>query len=188
MTVTAVMKNLPEIETPRLILRAAKTSDAPDIAEWMSDPELYELWAANPLPLELNPLEYYSDEKNLLEPEFESLDWFIYHKADGKVIGEVEFYDIKNDYQTEMSYRISKHYRNCGYASEAAEAAVKAVFRYTDINRISVHIDTKNTASEKLIKKIGFSYEGTLRSEMFFDTVSDYKIFSALRSDNNFRK
>jgi ribosomal-protein-alanine N-acetyltransferase len=177
------VKRLPEIKTERLLLRAAKTTDAEAIAEWISDPRLYEMWAAKPLPHELNPLEFFRDEKNLRE--FDTLDWFIYHKADKKVIGEVEFYDIKDDYQTELSYRISPKYQGKGYATEATEAAVKAVFEHTKINRISSHIDVRNIKSENLIKKIGFRYEGTIRRMKFFDTISDWRLYSFLRSDND---
>jgi ribosomal-protein-alanine N-acetyltransferase len=177
------LKKLPELTTERLILRAAKTSDAAAIAEWISEPALYEMWAAKPLPLEINPLEYFSDEKNLRE--IDTLDWFIYHKADGKVIGEVEFYDIEDDYQTEISYRISPKYQGKGYAQEAVKAAVAAVFEHTKINRISAHIDEKNKKSEKLIEKIGFSLEGTIRQMKFFDTISNWRLYSFLRSDIN---
>jgi ribosomal-protein-alanine N-acetyltransferase len=175
------LNKLPELTTERLVLRAAKTTDAAAIAEWISDPVLYEMWAAKPLPLEVNPFEFFNDEKNLLNTE--TLDWFIYHKADEKVIGEVEFYDIEDNYQTEISYRISPKYQGKGYAEEAVKAAVEAVFEYTEINRIAAHIDVKNIKSEKLIEKIGFSLEGTIRQMKFFDTISDFRLYSFLRSD-----
>ncbi|MDR0986297.1 MAG: GNAT family N-acetyltransferase [Ruminococcus sp.] len=177
------MKKLPEITTERLLLRAAKTSDAEAIAEWISDRKLYEFWSAKPLPLELNPLDFFADENNLRE--IDTLDWFIYHKADKKVIGEVEFFDIEDDYQTELSYRISTKYQGSGYAAEAVKAAVKAVYKHTKINRIQTHIDVRNIKSENLIKKIGFRYEGTIRQLKFYDTISDFRLYSFLRTDND---
>jgi ribosomal-protein-alanine N-acetyltransferase len=177
------MIDLPKIQTERLILRAAEVTDAKDIAEWISDPELYKYWAAKPTEYELSPLEYFSCEKNLREPDFYSLDWFIYHIEDKKIIGEVEIYDIKDDYQGEICYRLSRDYRGCGYGEEAVKAALGAVFEHTKINRISAHIDVRNIESEKLIKKIGFSYEGTMRRMKVFDTIADWRLYSFLRSD-----
>jgi ribosomal-protein-alanine N-acetyltransferase len=179
------MLKVHEIETERLILRTPRPSDAVYIAEWISDPELYELWAAKPLDLELRPLEFFGTEERIKETTDwgNNLDWFIYHKTDGKMIGEVEVYDIEDEYQGELSYRLSRAYRGKGYAAEAVDAAVKAVFEYTNIFRLGTHIDVRNINSEKLIKKIGFSYEGTHRREKFFDTISDWRVYSFLRTD-----
>jgi ribosomal-protein-alanine N-acetyltransferase len=179
------MLKVHEIETERLILRTPRPNDAASIAEWISDPELYEMWAAKPLDLELFPLEYFGTEEKIKETTDwgNNLDWFIYHKADGKMIGEVEIYDIVDEYQGELSYRLSKSYRGKGYAAEAVEAAVRTAFETTVIMRLSAHIDVRNNSSVKLIEKLGFSYEGTHRQEKFFDTVSDWRVYSFLRSD-----
>jgi ribosomal-protein-alanine N-acetyltransferase len=185
------MSKMFEVETERLILRTPCPNDAASIAEWISDPDLYDMWAAKPMDAELRPMEYFTNEEKIkeitaLENDF---DWFIYHKADRKMIGEVEIYDILDGYQGELCYRLSKAYRGKGYAAEAVEAAVRAVFENTGIFRLSAHIDVRNITSEKLIKKLGFSYEGTHRRQKILDTISDWRVYSFLRSDlENLRK
>jgi ribosomal-protein-alanine N-acetyltransferase len=181
------MRNFPVVETERLMLRQVTTADAADLAEWMSDPDLYKYWAVKPMPYELNPLEYYGNEDKLQKilTAYDDINVVIYHKADKKVIGEVEIYDIESDYQGEISYRISPKYQGLGLCTEAVKAFCEAVFLHTKIGRISAHIDVRNIGSEKLIKKTGFSYEGTSRQQLFFDTISDWRLYSFLREDFN---
>jgi ribosomal-protein-alanine N-acetyltransferase len=179
------MREFPVVETERLILRQVTTSDAPDLAEWVSNPEIYKYWSVKPSPHELNPLEYYGNEESLRKilDEYDDIDVVIYHKEDKKVIGEIEIYGIESDYQGEICYRISSAYQGQGLCSEAVKAFCEAVFMHTKIGRISAHIDVRNIGSEKLIKKVGFSYEGTSRQQLFFDTISDWRLYSLLDED-----
>jgi ribosomal-protein-alanine N-acetyltransferase len=180
------MRKFPIVETDRLILREVTTADASDIVEWMSDPLLYKYWASKPLPYEINPFEYFQNADSLQKilSAYDDINVVIYHKNDKKVIGEIEIYDIEDDYQGEISYRISPAYQGQGLCTEAVKAFCEAVFMHTEIGRISAHIDVRNIGSEKLIKKIGFSYEGTSRQQLFFDTISDWRLYSFLRSEN----
>jgi ribosomal-protein-alanine N-acetyltransferase len=184
------MRKLPEINTDRLLLREVTTADAADIAEWISDPSLYRYWASKPLPYEKSPLEYFGNEDKLnkIKNAYDDINVVIYHKNDKKVIGEIEIYDIQGVYQGEISYRISPAYQGQGICTEAVKAFCEAVFLHTKIGRISAHIDVRNTVSEKLIKKIGFSYEGTSRQHLFFDTISDWRLYSFLREDYNIKE
>ncbi|MDR0943908.1 MAG: GNAT family N-acetyltransferase [Ruminococcus sp.] len=179
------MRNFPLVETERLILRQVTTSDASDIAEWMSDPVLYKYWAVKPSPHELDPIEYFGNEESLRKilDEYDDINLMIYHKEDKKVIGEVEIYGIESDYQGEICYRLSPAYQGQGLCAEAVKAFCEAVFLHTKLGRISAHIDVRNIGSEKMIKKIGFSYEGTSRQQLCFDTISDWRLYSFLRDD-----
>jgi ribosomal-protein-alanine N-acetyltransferase len=184
MTLYEISPNPPDIETVSLILRKLRDKDIPSLSEWISDPEIFKYWAAAPAEFELKPGEFFTGQdvidKYYGEP-FDYIDWFICHKDSGKIIGEVLFYDIKDEYQCEIGYRLSKAYRGQGFAEEAVRAAVKAVFALTDIKRITAHIDVSNTSSEKLIKKIGFVYEGTSRRLKIFDTISDWNVYALIK-------
>lgn len=57
----------------------------------------------------------------------------------------------------EIGWTINRNYRNCGYATEAADALVKYAFSELKAKCVQAHCDSRNSASEKVMKKIGMS-------------------------------
>jgi RimJ/RimL family protein N-acetyltransferase len=56
-----------------------------------------------------------------------------------------------------------------GYAMEAARAVLRWAFETPDVNRVQAETDTRTVASARVLEKLGFVREGTLRQS----TVSD---------------
>jgi ribosomal-protein-alanine N-acetyltransferase len=186
MKIAELSPSPPDIETERLTLRKLRVSDVKSLSEWISDPEAYKYWAASPAEFEIDPIAYFTNEDKIDEyygEPFDYLDWFIFHKEDNKIIGEVLFYSIESDYQCEIGYRLSKAYRGKGFAEEAVRSAIDTVFKITDIKRITAHIDVKNEVSEKLIKRLSFTYEGTNRRMKICDTVSNWNVYALIKEN-----
>lgn len=89
----------------------------------------------------------------------------------------VEFYDI--------GYAITDpSLRQRGYASEACSLLVEYLFRAYPIERIGALVTPENEPSMRLLARLGFRHEGTLRRVLFFDGCwHDLAIFGLLREE-----
>jgi [ribosomal protein S5]-alanine N-acetyltransferase len=71
-----------------------------------------------------------------------------------------------------------------GYATEAARAVLAWAFRTLDLNRVQAETDTRNVASARVLEKLGFLREGTLREDCVVDgDVSDSWVYGLLRRE-----
>jgi RimJ/RimL family protein N-acetyltransferase len=71
-----------------------------------------------------------------------------------------------------------------GYATEAATALVGWAFDALELNRMQAETDTRNAASARVLGKLGFVHEGTLREDCVVDgDVSDSWVFGLLRRE-----
>lgn len=71
-----------------------------------------------------------------------------------------------------------------GYATEAARALLGWAFDTLDLNRVQAEVDTRNGASARVLEKLGFVREGTLREDcVVVGEVSDSWIYGLLRRE-----
>ena len=71
-----------------------------------------------------------------------------------------------------------------GYATEAARALLQWGFDTLDLNRVQAEADTRNTASARVLEKLGFLLEGTLREDCVVNgDVSDSWVYGLLRRE-----
>ncbi len=166
-----------ELETERLILRKISKSDAEDMFEYAKNPEVSKFltWSAH------ESLRYTRSYIKFLIKKYregEYFDWAIETKDTHKFIGTCGFsmFDKENR-KVEIGYVLNPDYWGNGYATEA----IKKILQYAaelGMHRVEARIIDKNTASEKVILKCGFSFEGTGKDEMYikdeFKTIHHY--------------
>jgi len=71
-----------------------------------------------------------------------------------------------------------------GYATEAAGALLDWAFEALDLIRVQAEADTRNAASTRVLEKLGFSREGTLRCNCIVaGEVSDSHVYGLLRGE-----
>ena len=71
-----------------------------------------------------------------------------------------------------------------GYATEAARALLQWAFATLDLNRVQAETDTRNAASARVLEKLGFVREGTLREDCVVDgDVSDSWVYGLIRRE-----
>lgn len=69
-----------------------------------------------------------------------------------------------------------------GYATEAGRALVQWGFQTLDLNRVQAETDTRNAASARVLEKLGFVREGTLREDCVVNgEVSDSWVYGLIR-------
>ena len=162
----------PPILTPRLRLRAFQQEDANDLYEYLSDPGVYRFEPGEPL----SPQEA---RKTALAMSMEASFWAIEllrsapqgNPKRDKVIGQLSFSQIssleKNTW--ELGYILSPFYQRQGYAHEAAAALLDFGFREWKIYRVVAHCNPENSASWKLLEKLGFRREAHHIRDNFFN-------------------
>lgn len=97
-----------------------------------------------------------------LDRLYSMLNLAIIHKETGKMIGFVNT-GIKEELGArEISYGISRDYRNHGYASQAVGALLRFLFTETDLEVIHAIALIRNPASNRVIEKSGFTYQGEM--------------------------
>jgi ribosomal-protein-alanine N-acetyltransferase len=71
-----------------------------------------------------------------------------------------------------------------GFATEAAGAVLQWAFYTLDLNRVQAEADTRNTASGRVLEKLRFVREGTLREDCIVDgEVPDSWVYGLLRRE-----
>ena len=74
--------------------------------------------------------------------------------------------------------------------TEAAEAVIEYGFEEMDLELIAISTSKVNKRSQGVIKKCGFTYEGTVRKtyKIYTGELRDSMIFSILREEYEARK
>ncbi|WP_430787954.1 GNAT family N-acetyltransferase [Actinoplanes sp. G11-F43] len=71
-----------------------------------------------------------------------------------------------------------------GHATEAARELLRWAYTSLDLNRVQAEADTRNLACARVLEKLGFVREGTLREDcVVAGVVSDSWVFGLLRSE-----
>ncbi|MBU0560793.1 MAG: GNAT family N-acetyltransferase [Bacteroidetes bacterium] len=71
-----------------------------------------------------------------------------------------------------------------GIGGESTELMLKYAFDVLNLNRVQLHVSTKNEKGVKTYKRAGFKIEGTLRSAMYRDNdYIDFYVMGILREE-----
>lgn len=156
------MEALPEvIETTRLRLRPWGLGDVDDVLAYAQDPEWSRFLRLLPLPYERVHAEQFIARQLLLDRVTHPA-WALQH--DGSVIGGINLrFDFDNA-AGELGYSIARTHWNKGFCTEAGAAVIDAAFSaHPDLNRLHARADERNTASQRVMEKLGMQKEGVLR-------------------------
>lgn len=110
------------------------------------------------------------------------------HRSSGRVIGSVGLQEDSLRYRVAavtIDYYLSEEFAGKGYMTEALTELIGWLFRTRRPELISARVFTENTASLRLLAKLGFQQEGVLRRAVrnFEGKVFDDVIFSLLKED-----
>lgn len=153
---------LPEVvETARLRLRGWELADVDDVLSYAQDEEWARYLRMLPRPYERRHAEEFVARQVLLDRASHP-SWAIV--LDGSVVGGINLrFDVSNRL-AEMGYSIARAHWNRGYMTEAVEAVIDAAFStHPALNRIRAMADVRNTASQRVMEKVGMQKERILR-------------------------
>jgi Acetyltransferases, including N-acetylases of ribosomal proteins len=114
--------------------------------------------------------------------------WKIVDKQTGRAIGSIGFSpDARRPRvrAAELGYSMSEEYWGLGLMTEAAQEVLRYAFQTLRYELVTITTNPANKRSQRVIEKLGFTYEGTLRySYMIYDgSVRDTMCFSMFRSE-----
>ena len=180
-----VFADPPELETERLLLRRMRQDDAQDMFAYASDPEVtrYVLFDTH---------RSVEDSEVFLRFAVEGYErgdfggWGVVLKDSGAFIGTcgVDVNFAPEHDRAELGYVLSREHWGKGLMPEAVRAVIRFGFGRMELNRIQARCVAENTASARVMEKVGMTYEGTLRaSEYIKGAFRDMKIYSILRRE-----
>jgi ribosomal-protein-alanine N-acetyltransferase len=168
------------LEGKNVNLRIMEKEDFPLFIEWYSKPEF---WGEFVSPFQRSRTEI---ERTISEPSpFEFKD-FLIEKKDGTKIGWIAFfYNLDPVGKTlEIGYSLISSERGKGYCTEAAQIMVDYLFLSKEAPCIQAITHIKNTASQRVLEKVGFRREGIMRKRSFVrGEWTDMVLFSILREE-----
>ena len=175
------------IETGRLVVRCYQPSDAPLLAESVTESvehlRPWLPWAYN----EPEPLEVKAQRMKRFRGLFDLGQDFVYgifNPEETKLIGGTGLHTRLGADQLEIGYWIHKDYIHQGLVTESTAALVKVAFEVLHVHRLEIHCDPQNFASAAVPRKLGFIHEGTLRAKTrFLDRWSDTMVWGLLDTD-----
>jgi RimJ/RimL family protein N-acetyltransferase len=169
------------VVTERLLLRPHSLGDLEDLLVYHSDPEVvrYIPWPARTRAQTQTALETRTHQGVVVE-EGQWLVLAIVLRESDRVIGEVLLkYDSKTDARGELGYAIARDVEGNGYATEAATAMLSLGFEAFGLHRIVARLDARNTASARLLERLGMRREALHLSDSFFkDQWTDTLVYA----------
>ena len=105
--------------------------------------------------------------------------------SDGAFIGWCSLNRWNRDHRSaSLGYCFDDAAWGRGYATEAALALLQWAFDKLDLNRVQAETDTRNVASARVLEKLCFLREGTLREDCVVNgDVSDSWVYGLLRRE-----
>jgi RimJ/RimL family protein N-acetyltransferase len=174
----------PTTQTPRLTIRSLQASDLPAFHAYRNDPEVarYQSW------------EWISEEgaRRFIEECLRARpgvpgQWYqvaIALRETGALIGDMGLgVDLADSGQGEVGYTLSREHWGRGYGSEAVAALLDYAFSALGLTRINAMCDTRNTASARLMEKVGMTRVGISRDVLFKGEFCDEYRYSIDRDE-----
>jgi RimJ/RimL family protein N-acetyltransferase len=174
----------PTLRTARLLLRPFTDADTDAIFALGSNPRVLRYWDAPPWKARAQAERFILRCQQMAQ-EGSGARLAIERAADGQFIGWCTLMNWDPTYRSAMmGYCLDEPAWGQGFATEAAGALLQWAFNTLDLNRVQSEADTRNAASGRVLAKLGFLREGTLRENCIVDgEVSDSWVYGLLRRE-----
>lgn len=172
------------LSSPRLTLRAVAETDLPDLLEINGDPEVtrflpYDAWQS------LDDGVAWLRRMEALAGTGSGQQLVVVRNADARVIGTLLLFKFEErSARLELGYVLGKRYWGQGLMREALEAICAHAFSALAIRRIEAEVNPANEASNRLLQRLGFIREGTLRQRWVAKGAAyDTHVYGCLAED-----
>jgi len=157
-------KDVPALTTARLRLRVVDPAgDAAAMLELLSDPQVTRSTNA-PTCTTLAEARAALEQFPQRFAAKEMIRWAIQPLGHSQAIGTVGLLRVNHEHRRgELGYDLARRWWGRGLATEAAAAVVAWGFAVMGLHRIEAGVLVGNDASVRVLEKLGFREEGTLR-------------------------
>ncbi|KIL74959.1 GNAT family N-acetyltransferase [Bacillus badius] len=176
-----MIKNL---YTQRLHLRKMTVADSSSLFDIWSDPDVTRFMNIDRFTNEDQAKEIIT-YLDALSKDNQAIRFSIIELTSNRIIGSCGYNSL--DFQNakaEIGYDIAKAHWGNGYAPEAILSLVEYAFNSLNLHRIEAKVEPENLNSIKVLEKLNFTFEGTLRQcEKVKETFIDLSVYSRLKTD-----
>jgi ribosomal-protein-alanine N-acetyltransferase len=174
----------PTLRSARLTLRPFTPDDTDAIFAVLGNPRVMRYWDSPPWK-ERAQAERFIANSAREQQEGTGARFAVERAADGVLIGQCSFFRWNPSFRSAgIGYCLDDAAWGQGFGTEAVGAVLRWAFDTLDLNRVQAELDTRNPASARLLEKLGFVREGTLREDCIVDgEVSDSWVYGLLRRE-----
>ncbi|WP_166347257.1 GNAT family N-acetyltransferase [Phytoactinopolyspora limicola] len=179
-----MIDHLQPIETKRLVLRPFTTSDETDMFAFESREDVARYLYNEPRSPEDNTRELAARQtKTALRNQGDTLIPAI--ELDGTVIGYTVLTWLSRQHQQgEFGYVLHPSYSGQGYATEAAVEMLRLGFERLKLHRIIGRCDARNTASQRVMERLGLRKEAHfVGNEIFKGAWGEELVYAMLAAE-----
>ncbi|NUP46779.1 MAG: GNAT family N-acetyltransferase [Catenulispora sp.] len=157
------------LETERLVLRPWQEEDIPAVHQICQDPDI-QRWTTIPTPYEVGDAEWFVREftpKGFADGDEATFAAVV--KATGQIAGAIGIGGIAKHTEgrgvrtAEIGYWANPETRGRGYVTEAVREVVRWGFEELRLERVTWQAFEGNTASRRVVEKVGFTVVGLQR-------------------------
>jgi ribosomal-protein-alanine N-acetyltransferase len=166
------------LSTERLRLRPFEDSDADALYELQSNARVLRYWDSPPWTDRSRTERFFAKCRQMA---VDGTGARLAVDRDGVFIGWCSLSQWNADYRSaSLGYCFGEAAWGHGYA----RAVLRWAFDTLDLNRVQAEADTRNLASARVLEKLGFVREGTLREDCIVNgDVSDSWVYGLLRRE-----
>jgi RimJ/RimL family protein N-acetyltransferase len=151
------------IRTPRLLVRPFTAEDYDDAFAYYSIPEVSRYLYVTYTPVDFEVALRRKIGRTSIEAEGDGLSLAIVPTSIGRMIGDVSMaYTSAEHQQGEIGFVQHPDHRGNGYVHEAANVLLRLGFQDLGLHRIVGRLDARNTASARVLERLGMRREAHL--------------------------
>ncbi|WP_405058737.1 GNAT family N-acetyltransferase [Kribbella sp. NBC_01505] len=172
----------PTLHTDRLRLRPFEDADAKELYALQSNADVLRYWDSPPWTEPARAERFIAACRQMAE---ERTGARLAVDRDGVFLGWCSLTQWNPEFRSaSLGYCYNAAAWGHGYATEAARALLGWAYETLDLNRVQAEADTRNAASGRVLEKLGFVREGTLREDCIVNgDVSDSWVYGLLRRE-----
>ncbi len=166
------------------MVRLLEEADLPSLLEMNSDAQVtallpYATWNS------LADAKAWYDRMRGIEATGTALQFVLVSKSTNVAIGSCLLFRLEEaSGRAELGYALAREHWGQGLMREALTELLSAAFDSMGLRRIEAAVNTRNTASAKLLMRLGFTKEGLLRKRWVVKGYAeDVEVFGLLRGE-----
>jgi len=174
------------IRTERLLLRPFEPGDLDAMAVIHGDPAVVRFLYLGVRDRDaLRPVLEEKGQRTVLAKEGDSLNLAAVLAATGELVGDVVLFWRSEEHRMgEVGYIFDPAHAGRGYATEAARALLRLGFEELGLHRIVGRLDARNTASARVLERLGMRREGHfVENELVKGEWTDELVYAMLERE-----
>jgi RimJ/RimL family protein N-acetyltransferase len=174
---------IPPLESDRLILRPFVPADAPEVKRLAGDRRIADTTLNIPHPYEDGMAEKWIAAHPGIFAARQGVTFAMVLKPEGILVGAISLMHLTEGHQAELGYWVAPSFWNQGLCTEAGRLILR--YAFSELNLIRVHAThlTRNPASGRVMRKLGFRHEGSRpKHRRKWDKFEDVEVYGVLKA------